>query len=208
MNALRCGGIVLCGGASSRMGTAKAWLPFGDETLLQRVVRIVGEVVAPVVVVAAPGQGLPPLSSDVLVAYDAQPGRGPLEGVRAGLEALHGLVDVAFVTTCDAPLLRSALMHRMVQLLGEYEAAAPRIDGRWYPLTAVYRLAVLARVERMLDTNQLRMSDLLVACSAREVTPHELAAVDPELDSLRSCNTPEEYEQAIADAARRGISLL
>lgn len=202
MTALRCGGIVLCGGASSRMGTSKAWLPFGDETLLQRVVRIVGEVVAPVVVVAAPGQELPRLPRDVLIAYDARPGRGPLEGVRSGLNALHGQVGAAFVTSCDAPLLRPELVRRTIDLLGEHEAAAPRIDGRWHPLTAVYRLAILARVERMLNTDQLRMSDLLVASNVREVTRHELAAVDPALDSLRSCNTPEEYEQAMADAAQ------
>ena len=30
------GGIVLCGGQSSRMGRPKAWLPFGNETMLER----------------------------------------------------------------------------------------------------------------------------------------------------------------------------
>ena len=34
------GGIVLCGGKSSRMGQPKYTLPFGDEVLLQRIVRI------------------------------------------------------------------------------------------------------------------------------------------------------------------------
>ena len=52
-------GIILCGGKSERMGTAKAMLPFGDELLIQRVVRIVGSVVSLVVVVASPGQSLP-----------------------------------------------------------------------------------------------------------------------------------------------------
>ena len=49
----RFGGIVLCGGKSERMGRPKLLLPFGDETMLARVVRIVGQVVSPVVVVAA-----------------------------------------------------------------------------------------------------------------------------------------------------------
>ena len=53
---MRVGGVVLCGGKSSRMGTPKCWLPFGDEVLLQRVVRVVGGVLSPVVVVAAKGQ--------------------------------------------------------------------------------------------------------------------------------------------------------
>ena len=58
---LTAGGIVLCGGKSTRMGVAKAVLPFGPETMLQRVVRLLGTVVAPIVVVAARDQELPPL---------------------------------------------------------------------------------------------------------------------------------------------------
>lgn len=54
------GAVVLCGGESRRMGRAKAWLPFGPERMLQRVVRLVREAVGPVVVVAAPGQECPP----------------------------------------------------------------------------------------------------------------------------------------------------
>ena len=33
---LTTGGIVLCGGRSSRMGRPKAWLPFGTELMLPR----------------------------------------------------------------------------------------------------------------------------------------------------------------------------
>ena len=59
--AQRAGGIVLCGGKSSRMGTSKALLPFGPETMLQRVIRLLGELVSPIVAVAAAGQALPEL---------------------------------------------------------------------------------------------------------------------------------------------------
>ena len=59
------GGIVLCGGRSTRMGTSKAMLPFGPETMLQRVVRLLGTVVSPIIVVAAPEQSLPKLPDEV-----------------------------------------------------------------------------------------------------------------------------------------------
>src|SRR5262245_3646442 len=49
---LAVGGIILCGGQSKRMGRPKAWLPFAGETMLPRVVRLLGEVVQPIVVVA------------------------------------------------------------------------------------------------------------------------------------------------------------
>ena len=49
------GGIILCGGRSSRMGTPKLALPFGPELMLQRIVRLLGEVCRPIVVVARRG---------------------------------------------------------------------------------------------------------------------------------------------------------
>ncbi len=82
------GGIVLCGGKSTRMGTAKALLPFGPETMLQRVVRLLGTVVSPIVAVAAVDQRCPSCRAGVIVTRDEREGRGPLEGLRAGLKAL------------------------------------------------------------------------------------------------------------------------
>src|SRR5262249_57842743 len=87
---LKVAGIVLCGGRSSRMGRPKAWLAFGDELMLQRVVRVLREVVDPVVVVAAPGQDVPPLPDTVEIVRDEVEGRGPLQGLAAGLAALEG----------------------------------------------------------------------------------------------------------------------
>src|SRR5829696_6313049 len=75
---LNAGGIVLCGGKSTRMGTSKALLPFGPETMLQRVVRILAGLVSPIVAVAAADQELPPLPTEVLISRDEREGRGPL----------------------------------------------------------------------------------------------------------------------------------
>ena len=45
-------------------------LLFGDESMLGRVVRLVAEVVDPVVVAATPGQPLPPLPEEVRIVHD------------------------------------------------------------------------------------------------------------------------------------------
>ena len=37
---MQVGGVVLCGGESKRMGRSKALLPFGRETMLQRVASV------------------------------------------------------------------------------------------------------------------------------------------------------------------------
>ena len=113
---MRVGGIVLCGGRSARMGTPKAWLPVGGEVLLQRTVRTVGAAASPVVVVAAVGQAVPPLPAGVAVVRDEVADRGPLAGLAAGLAALGGRADAAYLSACDAPLLSAAFVRRMVAL--------------------------------------------------------------------------------------------
>ena len=114
MNTFLAGGIVLCGGKSSRMGRPKAWLPFGPEVLLQRIVRILDSVVGPLVVVAAPDQELPDLPEHVLVTRDELPGRGPLEGLSAGLHALPESTTVAYLSACDVPFLNNPFINKLI----------------------------------------------------------------------------------------------
>ena len=65
-------GVVLAGGRSTRMGTAKADLEWHGSTLLHRVCGLIDRVVdGPVVVVRAPGQELPPLPAGVELSEDA-----------------------------------------------------------------------------------------------------------------------------------------
>jgi molybdopterin-guanine dinucleotide biosynthesis protein A len=194
-------GIVLCGGKSSRMGTSKAMLPFGPETMLQRVVRRMLEAVPSLVVVAAPGQELPPLPDAVRVVRDHREGRGPLEGLFAGLSALSKDVSTAYATSCDVPLLTPAFVLRMLALLEDHDVAVPRTDGFFHPLAAAYRSTVLPHVEELLAADRLRPVFLFERVRTREITADELHDVG--LDSLQNLNTPEEYQAALASFEAR-----
>ena len=194
------GGIVLCGGKSTRMGTSKATLPFGPETMLQRVIRLLGDVVAPIVAVAARGQELPELPRDVIVTRDEREARGPLEGLRAGLRALPPSVELAYVTSCDVPLLEPGFVTRMIELLGDHDIAVMEVGGFAHPLSAVYRRDTLPHVESLLAEDRLRPAFLFDAVRTRRVQPAEMAPVDPELRTLRNLNTREDYLAALAEA--------
>ena len=198
---LRTAGIVLCGGQSSRMGRPKAWLPFAGEVMLPRVVRLLGEAVAPVVVVAASGQDVPGLPAGVDVVRDPERGRGPLQGLGAGLEALQGRADAAYLSSCDVPFLRPAFVRRLIELLGGHAVCVPRVGGYLHPLAAVYRLEVAPVAARLLAEDRLRPAFLFDEVPTRIVEPDELADVDESFQTLRNLNTPEEYEAALRDAA-------
>src|SRR5258708_26726058 len=142
----RVGGIILCGGKSSRMGRTKAWLPFGSEWMLQRVVRILSGVVSPVVVVASQGQDVPGLPADVEFACDEQEALGPLAGLAAGLAALGDQVDAVYASSCDVPLLKAEFVDYVIAALDDYDLAIPR-DGQYHhPLAAVYRSRLLPTI--------------------------------------------------------------
>jgi len=199
---MRRGGIILCGGKSSRMRRDKATLPFGPEAMLQRIVRLLNEVVDldKLIVVAAANQPLPTLPAEITIARDDHPERGPLEGMAAGFRAIAGRADAVFVTGCDVPLLVPAFVEKMFELLADYEIAVPR-DGEFHhPLAAVYRTSVLAPIEKLLAADRLRPRFLFDQLCTREVPVDDLRSVDPQLATLKNLNRPQDYFEALAMA--------
>ena len=188
---------MLCGGRSSRMGQPKLTLPFGDEPMLVRVVRILRMTVAPIVVVAAPGQEVPPLPSDVRILRDEQEHLGPLAGMSVGLQALAGEVDAAFVSSCDVPLLLPEFVAEMIRRLNGHELSVPKEGDFYHPLAAVYRTSLAERTRQLVAAQRLRPLFLIQASDSVEVSVDELRAVDPQLQSLRNLNRPEDYEAAL-----------
>jgi molybdopterin-guanine dinucleotide biosynthesis protein A len=199
-SAIRTGGLVLCGGKSSRMGLPKATLPFGPELMLQRVVRLLTPLVSPIVVVAAPGQALPPLAAGVIFARDEREGRGPLEGLLAGLTAVAPHAEAAYATSCDVPLLVPAFVEQLIERLGDCEIAVA-VDGEFaHPLAAVYRTSVLPHIEQLLAADRLRPAFLFERVKTCRVPVRELKSVDPQLSTLQNLNRPEDYLAALAAA--------
>jgi molybdopterin-guanine dinucleotide biosynthesis protein A len=195
------GAVILCGGESRRMGQPKAWLRFGDERMLQRIVRLVGLVARPVAVVAAPGQDLPPLPSSVTVVRDAVQGRGPLQGLAAGLRALPEGVELAYASGTDVPFFEPGWVRRLEGLIGDADLAIPVCDGRHHPLAALYRRATaLPAIDALLAADRLRPVFLMERLRTREVTAEELEPADPGLRTLRNLNTPADYEAALLEA--------
>jgi molybdenum cofactor guanylyltransferase len=198
------GVVVLCGGESRRMGRPKAWLPFGPERLLQRVVRLVGTVARPIVVVAAPGQELPELPDDVAIVRDPVAGRGPLQGLAAGFTAMPDPVEFVYATATDVPFLEPRWITRLVELIGDSDMVIPKVGGYLHPLAALYRRgAMLLVVEGLLAQGRLRVTSLVEAASARVVGESHLRELDPRLGTLQNLNLPADYERALRDLEHR-----
>ncbi len=200
-NTMTIGAVILCGGESRRMGRPKTWLPFGPEVMLQRVVRLVGTVAQPIVVVAAPGQDLPELPAEVSIVRDEISGRGPLQGLAAGFGTLDENVDLVYATGTDVPFLEPRWITQLAELIGEADLAIPSIGGYFHPLAALYRRrAVRPAIVELLNHDRLRPFFLVEAVATRVVLEQEMRVVDPQLGTLRNLNHPQDYERALQDA--------
>jgi molybdopterin-guanine dinucleotide biosynthesis protein A len=198
------GGVVLAGGASSRMGRPKSNLPWHGSTLLRRVTGLVARAVdGPVVVVRAAGQQLPSLPPDVRVVDDAEPGRGPLQGVANGLAAVEA--EAAFVCATDMPFLHPLFVRRVASSLHGADVVLPVVAGYRQPLAAVYRSALASDALALLADGRSRVSALL---DGRDVTVLDepalladprLRAADPELRSVCGVDDEDAYRRAHDD---------
>jgi len=197
-------GIVLAGGRSSRMGTPKAALEWHGSTLLRRTAGILARVTeGPVVVVRAPGQDLPALPPGTEVVDDPREGLGPVQGLAAGLAALAGRAEIAFVSSTDMPFLHPAFVRRVLRAAQEgADVGLPVARGYPQPLAAAYRTALATVAERLVAEQRLRPAFLFDECAVTRLDEAALradpvlAALDPGLDSVVNVNSPADYQAA------------
>ncbi|MCW2680698.1 MAG: Molybdopterin-guanine dinucleotide biosynthesis protein A-like protein [Frankiales bacterium] len=184
------------------MGAPKAGLEWHGSTLLRRVTGLVARGVdGTVVVVRASGQALPALPSAVEVVDDVEEGRGPLQGIATGLEALAGRYDSAFVCSTDLPFLHPAFVRRVTRAL-DGDVALPVVRGFRQPLAAAYRTALAGRARALLAQDRDRAGFLLegaqvaVLDEAALLSDSRLQRADPGLTSVDGVNDPAEYDAA------------
>jgi molybdopterin-guanine dinucleotide biosynthesis protein A len=128
-------GIVLAGGASSRMGRDKAGLLVEGGTLAGRAAARLAAVCSEVAVADAGRGSLPGCLS-----LPDGPGRGPAAGILGATLAFPG--RPLLVLACDLPGVPVPLLAELAASAG-FDGAVPRWNGRVEPLCAFYAPAAL-----------------------------------------------------------------
>ena len=136
---------------------------------------------------------------------DPQEGRGPLQGLAAGLAAIGDRAEAAYLSSTDVPLLHPSFIRCVVNAMTpEVDVVLPDIHGFRQPLSAAYRTSLVPEIERLLAADQLKPAFLFERCrvlrldEAAMLSDAEVATTDPGLASVRSLNQPAEYDAACA----------
>lgn len=194
-------GFVLAGGASSRMGVAKANLILDGRTLLERAVSSADVISnSPVRVISRDGADI-----DVRFTYISDlPVPGPNRGVRAPIVGLYTAIETStaewiFILAADLPfvsveLLRLLANHRT----DEIDTIVPiQTDGRRQPLCALYRRLICRdAVREVLKVDDLSFAALLVKIRVAEVGPMEYRHLRGHENFFLNVNTPDDLERA------------
>lgn len=184
--------IVLAGGQSRRFGSPKADALFLGQPLLQRMVDALQPVANQIVVVHAPGQQLPSVTSEIPLRTmaDTVAGEGPARGLLTGIADVPGL---AYAISCDVPAVEPSVLALLRDELHNRDAAVPVVDDVPQPLMALYRVAALAPVlEQQLAHGERSLITALDRLHVAWIDENQLRDVDPRLLSFRGANTPEE----------------
>lgn len=183
-------GLILAGGASSRMRRDKAALPYRGRSQLDRAFDLASRHVAEVFVSVRATQVLEPTRAQRPLIVDSVSGEGPIVGIRSALAARP---DAAWlVIACDLPFLSDAALE---QLLHERDprvlatAFASAHDGLPEPLCAVWEPAAAAALAVYQHGGGQCPRKFLRSHPYRLLEPRDRRALD-------NINTPEEYARA------------
>ncbi|MEO8658601.1 MAG: nucleotidyltransferase family protein [Bryobacteraceae bacterium] len=196
---MRVAAVILAGGASRRMGSPKPLLRLNDETFADRLIRVLGEVCRPIVVVLGHGatEILPGIErrAEVLIAVNPQPDLGQLSSLQCGLRTLTQEYDAVMFTPVDYPAIEASTVGALAAAIETNVIAVPRFNGRrGHPVCLRAQLAA----EILALPREGRASDVIHAY--REQTAY-VEVNDPGIAS--DVDDRESYQRLLAMAEKR-----
>jgi molybdenum cofactor guanylyltransferase len=185
-------GLVLAGGASTRMGRDKAALAYHGRSQLEWTFELLSEVCAATFVSVRPDQRDEPTRAVFPQLVDLQPGIGPIAGIAAALQQHPKAAWL--VVACDLPFVTREVLSNLIEqrdpsaIATAYRSAH---DGLPEPLCAIWepgaRHSLLAHIasgkqcpRKFLINSETKLLNL------------------PDARALDNINTPDEYQSANA----------
>lgn len=131
-------GAVLAGGRGRRMGRPKSGLLVGNEPLLLRQLRILGEagVGERIVSLEHGGEPDPAVGPDIRIVRDPSAGLGPLAGIAEVLRRAEN--PRVLVLAVDLPEMTAEYLRELLAACRSGKGIVPCMGGRFEPLVAVY----------------------------------------------------------------------
>jgi molybdenum cofactor guanylyltransferase len=184
-------GLVLAGGASTRMRTDKATLDYHGQPQLRWAFELLSQVCAATFVSVRPDQRDDPARTGYPQIVDRQPGIGPIAGIGAAL--LEHPKAAWLVLACDLPLLTERTLQHLIAHRDPHKIATAyrsAHDGLPEPLCAIWEPAAREPLLAHVASGK--------QCPRKFLINSDIALLDlPERQALDNVNTAEEFSAAV-----------
>jgi len=183
---------VLAGGKSSRMGSDKAFLQFGNESLLSHALIVAGAVTGEVRIVGDAKK----FATFGQVVEDVYCDRGPLGGIHAALSS--SMTELNLMLAVDLPFVESNFLEYLLLRARESGAMVtlPRAGGGLQPLCAAYRRGFAAAAEESLREGKNKIDSLFERVETCVIDEDEWEQAGFAAEMFRNLNTPNELDEA------------
>jgi len=178
---------VLAGGKSTRMGADKAFVRLGNETFLDRALKLARAVADEVRIV---GDTKKFAGFNCAVVEDVYRDCGPLGGIHAALNSSRS--ELNLVLAVDLPLMRPEFLDYLIRQARDVGAivSVPNAAGGLQPLCAVYRREFAAIADESLRAGKNKIDPLFAKVRAQVIEEGELVRAGFSAEMFRNVNTP------------------
>ena len=197
-------GIILAGGASTRMPGDKAFMEVAGRRVIDIQLEVFNGLFEEVLIVTNARrlqQLLVYEAAGVRVLEESVEGKGPLGGILSGLR-LSGS-DENFVVACDLPFIKRGAVAFVLESLHGYQVSVPRTPEGLEPLHAAYHRTCETVISRQLEDGDLKVTGFYGRVTVNEIPWERLKRFDPTGRLLLNINSPSDMERAVGIMSSR-----
>lgn len=181
--------VILCGGSSSRMGTDKALLPFGEDCLITYIVNKYQPYFSNIYLSVRKKGDYAHLKLPVTEIADIYPNAGPMSGIFSGLSMIDE--DAAFFMSVDTPFLQPATAIALLDSMEDADICMIKGSADVYETsTAAYSKNCTAAVGKCLLLHQFTFEKLREKCLTKYIS-------ETELSDLLAASVPDSQESKV-----------
>ncbi len=174
-------------------GENKALIEIDGKTIIQMEIEVIERVLDRIIIITNKFDQYAFLKKPMF--SDVKPGYGSLGGIFTGLNFCS--TEYGFVFACDMPFLNEEIVSHICWRSLEHDITIPRIDGHFEPLHAIYSCRCVRFMEKLMQTGDLKITNLLNEVDILEIGQKELERIDPYFRFRINVNTPEDLAKAI-----------
>lgn len=190
--------VILCGGQSTRMGSDKALLPFGEDCLLTYLVKKFSPMFPKIYLSVKKKGDYSHLNLPVTEIPDIYPNAGPMSGVFSGLSMIDE--ESAFFMSVDTPFLEPETGIALLEALEDSDICIPAdTDHSFETSTAAYSKRCTVAVGKCLLMRQFTFETLREKCQTKYLSQEVLSdsASTSLCDQFFNLDTRQDYYKAL-----------